>query len=250
MKIFFRSFIGLFVIVVLGVVILLFVAKTQLPDVVANNLSRKLQVPVQIGDIDFSPKAIEVQKLEIENPKGYRLPIAFAADTIAVRTPLTEYLRQNIVIEEINISNVYLGLEFQSATGTEGNWTVIIKNAEATAAQGAGKETKNKKTVLIRRIILTNIQTDLFYVSEGKRVKHLPVIDRIELYDIGSEGSSALDQIMNSALGEMLKGVFIKQNLKDLFNQLPGNNTLKNALSPFKGLLNALPLEEPMHIHV
>ncbi len=249
MKIFFRSFIGLVVIVVLGVVILLFVAKTQLPDMVASNLSRKLQVPVQVGDIDFSFNRIEVDKLEIENPKGYRLPIAFSADTITVKAPLTEYMRQHIEIEEINISNVYLGFEFESATSTDGNWTAIISHAQAAAEKGSAKEAKDKKTVLIRRIVLNNIQTDLFYRHNDGRVKHLPVIDRIELYDISSEGGSALDQIMNSALGEMLKGVFIKQNLKDLLDKVlqPGNNALKDALAPIKGLFNALPVEEPAH---
>jgi hypothetical protein len=246
MKVFFRSFIGLVIIVVLGIIIFMFVAKTQLPDVVAGNLSRKLQVPVQVGDIDLSFSGIEVQKLEIENPQGYRLPIAFAADTIAVKAPLAEYMRQHIEIEEISISNVYLGLEFESATSTNGNWTAIINYAKSAAEKDKSKDEKNKKTVLIRRIILNNIQTDLFYRLEGTRVKHLPVIDRIELTDISSERGSPLDQIMNSALGEMLKGVFIKQNLKNILDQVfePGNNTFQNALKPLKELFNALPEKE------
>ena len=246
MKVFIRSFVGLVVIVVLGLVILLFVAKTQLPDVVASNLARKLQVPVQIGDIDLSFRSIEISKLEIENPKAYQLPIAFGADIIMVKAPLTEYMHQHIVIDEITINNVYLGLEFESATSTDGNWTAIINRAKAAAEKDTDQDKKNNKTVLIRKIVLNNIQTDLIYRREGTRVKHLPVIDRIELNDISSEGGSALDQIMNSALGEMLKGVFIKQNLKNVLDQVfqPGNNTIQDVLKPLKGLFNALPQKE------
>ncbi len=244
MKMFVRSFIGLVVIGILGLIIVMFVAKIQLPDMVASNLSSKLKVPVQVGDIDLSFKVIEVQKLEIENPQGYKLPIAFAADTITVRAPLTEYLRDQVEIEEIEINNVYLGFEFESATSTQGNWTDIIKRAQERAEGMPAKAGEKKKSVLIRRIILNHIQTDLLYRHQGGKVKHLPVIQHIELVDISSEGGSALDQIMNSALGAMLKQVFIEQNLKDVFNQFfDPNNTLKNALKPLKGLFNALPKE-------
>lgn len=241
---FLKSFIGLVVIGVLGLIILMFVAKTQLPDMVANNLSGKLKTPVQIGSIDLSFKEIDVQKLEIENPQGYKLPIAFAADTIAVRAPLTNYIKTDVVIEEIEINNVYLGFEFESATSTDGNWTDIIKRAQEKAEGMPTLEGGKKKTVLIRRLILNHIQTDLLYRQQGGRVKHLPVINQIVLTDISSEGGSALDQIMNSALGSMLKQVFIQQNLKDVFNKFfDPNKTLKEALRPLKGLFNALPKE-------
>jgi len=244
MKMFFRSFIGLVVIGILGFVILVFVAKTQIPDMVASTFSNKLKVPVQVGDVSLSLKMIEVDKLEIENPQGYKLPIAFSANEILVHARLTEYLRKNVEIDEVEINNIYLGFEFESATSTEGNWTEIIKRTQAAAQGGSGKEETNKKSVLIRRIVLTNIQTDLFYRHQGGRVKHLPLIKRIELTNIGGEGDSVLDQIMNSALGGMLKQVFIEQNLKDIFNQIfQPNNTLQDVLKPLKGLFNALPKE-------
>jgi len=245
MKVLFRSLIGLGIILVLGIAIVLFVAKTQLPDVIASKLSSKLKVPVQIGNINLSFKSIGVQKLEIENPKPYQLPLAFSANTLTISAPLTIYLYDQIVIEEILIDNIYLGLEFESATGIEGNWSTIINNLQDTVREGASQDTKAKKTVLIRRILLTNIQTDLLYRKSGKKVKHLPVIPSIELTNISSEGSSAFDQIMDSALGEMLKQVFIKQNLKDLLNQfVKPNNALQQALKPFKGLFGLLSEQE------
>ena len=43
--------------------------------------------------------------------------------------PLNNYLKKNIVIDEIDLNNVYIGLEFEFTQGTEGNWTTIMANA-------------------------------------------------------------------------------------------------------------------------
>lgn len=244
MKTFVRSLSGLILIVVLAAIILLFLAWSRVPDIVAGNLSKKLQVLVEIGDIDLSLRGVEIEKLEIGNPRGFILPRALATDRIYVDAPLNRYFHDNIEIDEIDVDNLYLGLEFDSPTGTKGNWTAIMKNAQA--AQDASNQKKSKKTVLIRRLILTNIHTDLIYRNQGEKVRHLPVIKRIELKNISSEGGNAMDQIMNSALGEMLKQVFIEQNLKELFNKIlqPGGNPVQDTLKQFKGFFNVAPQEK------
>lgn len=241
MKTFVRSAIGLVVLVLIGALILLFIGWSRVPDIVANSLSKKLKVVVEIGDIDLSLRSIDVEKLEIGNPRGYSLPRAFAADRIAINAPLTRYMHNDIVIDEIDVDNIYLGLEFDSATSANGNWTTIMHNAKA--AQDSSS--KSKKTVLIHRLILNNIQTDLLYRNGNGKVKRLPVIKRMELTEISSEGGSLSDQLMNSALGEMIKQVFIKQNLQNLLDQVlspgQGNGPVDQAIKQFRGLFNTLP---------
>jgi uncharacterized protein involved in outer membrane biogenesis len=243
MKKFLRSVLGLVVISVLALIIIIFVGWSRIPDMVANHLSKTLNVLVEIADIELSLKRIGIDKLDINNPKGYSLPKAFSADRISIYAPLIRYLKNDIEIDEITVDNIYLGLEFDTPRGVAGNWTDIIHNANLkTKKEGSSP----KKTVFIHRIILTNIHTDLIYHSNGDKVRKLPVIKHIELKNISSEGGGAIDQILNSALGEMLKQVFIEQNLNDLFENVIKPNLQIPSIpgggaNPFKGLFNTTP---------
>lgn len=216
---------------------------------IASRLSKTLQVAVQIGDMDFSLNKIQIDNLEISNPRGYKLDHALTVQEIDIHAPLTGYLNKDIVIDEINLNNVYLGLEFASPKGATGNWTTIMGNAKN--AQDKSSPSTSDKTVLIKRLVLNNINADLLYQSDGK-IRHLPTLPQIVLVNISSKGGNVTDQLMNSALGEMLKEIFIKENLKDaldtIFKNIPGSNPIKDALQPLKGLFNTLDKEEEIWI--
>lgn len=101
------------------------------------------------------------------------------------------------------------------------------------------------KSVLIHRIILTNIDVDVVYRKEGGKVKRLPRIPRMELTELSSEGGFPTEQIANSVLGEMLKQVFIKENLKNMIQDIIDTpSPIQQYLAPFKGLFNAVPQEK------
>jgi hypothetical protein len=240
MKTFFKSIIGIVVICILGGVVFLFLAWSRVPDMVSSNLSKTLKVGVEIGDIHFGMNQLTVDKFVIDNPRGFTLPKAFGVDEIAIKAPVLNYLRDDIEINEITLDNVYIGLEFDSTKGTNGNWTVLMGNAQK--SQDANKATQ--KSVMIKRIVLNNINTDLLYHTDGK-VRHLPVIKQIVLTNVSSKGGNISDQLMNSALGQMIKEVFIQENLKDLMDQifqLPGTgNPVQDAIQQFKGFFNTTP---------
>ncbi len=245
MRIFFKSLAGLIILCILAAGIVFFVVKSRLPDMIANKLSKTLQVPVEIGDMNFSFNTIKIDNLEIGNPRGYKLEHAFTVQEIVVHAPLLGYMSNDIVIDEIDLNNVYIGLEFESPKGTSGNWTTIMTNTQS--AQDKSSQTASEKTVLIKRLVLNNINADLLYQSDGK-VRHLPTIPQIVLLNISSKGGDLMDQLMNSALGEMLKEIFLKENLKDImdqiFQQIPGGNPVQQVLKPFKGLFNSVDRKE------
>jgi uncharacterized protein involved in outer membrane biogenesis len=242
MRIFIKSILGIILIGILAAVICFFLAKSRLPDMIASRLSKTLQVPVEIGDMNFSMNSIKIENLEIGNPRGFKLEHAFTTQEIDINAPIMGYLKKDIVIDEITLSNVYIGLEFESPKGTNGNWTAIMTNAEA--AQEKSSKTSSDKTVLIKRLVLNNTNADLLYQSDGK-VRHLPTIPQIVLVNISSKGGDLTDQLMNSALGQMLKEIFIQENLKNLFDQLfQPQNVIKNALGPLKGLFNTVNKKE------
>ncbi|HEX2579551.1 MAG TPA: hypothetical protein VHK67_04020, partial [Rhabdochlamydiaceae bacterium] len=55
-----------------------------------------------------------------------------------------------------------------------------------------------------------------------------------------------------SALGQMLKEIFIRENLKEIFDkifqQIPGSDPVKGILKPLKGLFNAVDKKEECQI--
>jgi hypothetical protein len=233
------KFTTLIVIIILAIVVILFLGWSRVPDMLANTMSKKLQVAVEIEDIGLSLNSLKIDNFEIGNPKGSILSKAFSSELIEIDAPLTRYLDQNIVIEQVLIDKVYLGLEFENSRSTKGNWTTIMGNLKSSSAPAAKEKEGEKRTLLIKSLVLSNIDTDVVYRQEGGKIQHLPTINRIELKNISSEGGFPIDQLMNSILGQMLQQVFIKQNLKNMLEDILDRQQgpWKQLLEPFKNLL-------------
>lgn len=210
-----------------------FLLYSRLPDLLSDKLSKALKIAVQIEDVHLSFSEILLDHLEIANIPKSILPKAFSAEKISFDAPLTNYIKDAIVIDEISLDQVYLGLEFASPTNLQSNWSTIMAPLSTEKPSSA-----TKKTVLIKTLVLTNIQVDLVYKNKASAVKKLPLIDKIVLTNISTEKGLPMNQIMNSVLGQMLKSIFLKENLKDAVDGLlqEPESTLDKLLSPFKGL--------------
>lgn len=232
----------IFIILIIAIVFLVIMGKSRLPDMLANNLAKKLQVAVSIDSMQIQSSEIGVKKLEIANAKGYSLPKAFSAEEILVKTPYTEYFHNPIIVEEIEVNDIYLGLEFDSAKGSSGNWTKIMSNYK----KGAHLEESenNTRQIQIKKLILNNIQADLLFNKNGGKIKRLPTINQIILTNITTEkGGFPTDQLMSSILGQMLKEVFIQENLGNMIQGVFDQPTkaFKNVTKPLKGFFNTVP---------
>src|SRR5579871_2743371 len=172
MKVFFSTLAGLIVIIIVAAVIVGFIFWSRVPDMLANNLSKKMGVSVAIDSMGLGMGKIDLKKIEIGNPPNSILAKAFSCREIDVNAPFTRYLSKNIVIDEIDLQDVYLGFEFDSASGTNGNWTRIMNNIQSSMAAGQPKRKKGEpapkpeRTVLIHRIVLTNINVDVVYKKD------------------------------------------------------------------------------------
>lgn len=259
MKTFLSTVAGLIVVIILAAVIIGFIFWSRVPDMLANNLSKKMKVAVQIDSMGLGWGKVTVKGIQVGNPPNSILAKAFSCNELIVNAPFTNYLSKNIVINEIDLNDVYLGLEFDSASGTSGNWTTIMNNINSSTGAGGGAPVSKKgkkqqvqpapsesaRTVLIHRLVLNNIDVDLVYRKDGGKVKKLPRINQIVLTEISSEGGLPMDQIMSSVLGEMLKSIFIKENLKNMLQELMDQKSpIQQYLSPFKGLFNAVSKDE------
>jgi len=235
---------AIILVIIVAAIVLAIIGWSRVPDILANNLSKKLQVAVSIESMDLSLSSVDVNNLEIGNPRGYSLAKAFSAKEIQVHAPLREYLSDSITIDEIDVNDIYLGLEFDSAQSAQGNWSRIMSSYKN--ATESDDDPKNDTKILIKRLVFNNIQSDLLFRKNGGKVRRLPLIRQIVLTNVSTEGDFPMDQLMSSILGQMLREVFIQQNLN---NQLQGiikapGKAVDTITKPFKDLFNTAPKKE------
>ncbi len=214
---------------------------TRLPSLLSNHLSSALGVEVEVKRTQVGWKRITIEGIAISNPTKTIQGKALTIDQLSIAAPFFSYFKKNILIEQIDLKGIYIDLEFDSASTTSGNWTRIMQKAKSKTS------IPSSRTVLIKKLVLSEIDVDVFYKKEQSRVERLPTIAQIVLTNVSSEGGVPLDQIMNSVLGQMLKSVFVQQNLKNMLQGLLDSpeNSVNKLLRPFKGFFNTTPLQAP-----
>lgn len=233
MKAILSTLTGLIILVILVGVVIGYIFWFRLPDTIASHLSHSMRVPVSIEALNAHWNEIDILNIQVSNPPKSVLNRAFSCQTLKVQAPFTNYIKNRVIIDEISLDAVYLSLEFNSATTTSGNWTTLMSNLQSSTT--STPSTSSNRSLLIRKLVITNLDVDVVYRKEGSKVRHLPRIPRLELVNISSEGGMPMDQLMHSVLGEMLKEVFIKQNLNNMLQELiKPDGLLKDYIKPFK----------------
>ncbi len=224
---------GLFFLLLIG----LLVGWVILPGQFSTIMSKKTRVNISIRAIPLSLNPISINGLEIGNPKEYReLPAAFTAEKIRISAPITTYLEERIVIDEIALDDVYLGLQFESVNRIgQGNWPQIVDNLGKSNANEEQEISKSKKNphVLIKRLVIRNLQTEILYGHDKKEIGKLPLVREMVFTDISTDKGAPIGQIMNSVLGKMLVTITAKKQIEAFKNNfdLPKktNETLDKA---------------------
>jgi len=234
MKKIFTRLLQAIVLLAILLAIVLFIGWLKAPHMISKELSKALQVSVEIGSITPSFRQITIKHIEIANLPGNHLSKALSIETCCSRTPFLNYLKQHILIDQITLDDVYLGLEFDSPKSAKGNWTTLMDNLQSNVQTPS--KSKDIKTVQIKELVLTNIQVDVFYKSSRGRTKRLPVIPKIVLKNINTAEGFPIEQITKSVLGQMLQSIFVQENLKNMFEMLEPQNAFDTLLQPFKAI--------------
>lgn len=221
------------------IVILYFIALSRGPDILGNYLSKELGVTVSIESMKPGWKTFNVEMFEVANEPGYTLPKTFSAKTINLYAPITTFFQEPVNVEQIDVDGIYLGIEFDTTTSPTGNWTKLLSHYQSEAHLDA----KDGKKVLIKKLVFTNIQADLIFHSEEGKIQKLPVIPRIELANISTEGGFPIDQLTSSILGQLIKQAFMQYHIDNMLILVPGK-AAELFIKPFEGVFNAAPSEE------
>jgi hypothetical protein len=183
---------------------------TNRENILAHFLSRQLHVPVTIRSLEIGKTSAEISRLWIGNFPGSRNSTSFTSESLKLEAKLDEIFGNPVTIESIDLDNIFVEIEFYDAQGKESNWGRILEKK--------GEKKKNSKEYLIRTLVLSNLTVEVTQ-ADGK-VKRYPTIKRMEFHNIGSETGFPVDEIEKAIFDLMMKDLFKKLQLDQLFKNL------------------------------
>jgi hypothetical protein len=211
--------------------VFVFIGWNYLPYWVSSDLSRKMGVDVSISYINLGPRKIGIFNINIDNPSGYTLKQALDVKKLVSRAPITAYLKDNVVIDQIVLSNAYLGLEIKSPLDKTSNWTQIMDQLKNSLNQTGG----DSKNILIKSLIVENLNIDLVVKSTSNKVKRIKPIQRMEFKNISSQGAFPASQLTQIIMKEVLKEVLSPENFSNMLKQ-----TLENPVQGTQDIMNSI----------
>ncbi len=217
-----------------------FFAWNMVPSWVTSKLSKEAGVTVAIGDIGATWERISVRRFYMGNPPGRVLSKALTIQQSTIDAPLSRYLDDDIVIDQVVAKNIYIGVEFNSKGSNSGNWTTIMNNIKRNALTDNG----DKKTVLIKHLSLRNINIELAYTNERGKTKRLKPIGRIDLKNVSSEGGIPSSVIMDIVIQQMLDEIFSLENIQNMIRTFVPRDTGSETLDTIRGLFGEATVEK------
>lgn len=185
------------------------------PQLLESTLSQKLGVPVTIDAMRFHAKSFEISHLTIANPPDSQLARAFSAKKIRFEAPYWNYFKPHIIVNKVQIDDVYVGIEFYDKKNTYGNWTKIIARLDTqNTEKNHPPEAKKKRTALIRHLMINNISIDL--ILKGDKVRRLSPIPQLEFHDINSEEGLPMDEITELIIQKLMEQISILTGIANI----------------------------------
>lgn len=219
---------GIITLLVIALIVTAWIGWIAKAELAAHFISNHLRVPVSIQTLDLTQNQIDISSLWVGTPSRSKTSTSFSAETIEVDTELKQILDNPLIIDRIDIANIFVGLEYYENGST--NWTYMLGDTSSNADKKKGRD------YLIRTLILENLTVEVTQANGQK--KRYPTIDRMEFHNISSDTGFPIKEIEKAIFNLMMKDIMDKFNLFKPLNNLPGKNPLKYL----PGLFNTAPL--------
>lgn len=166
--------------------------------------SQKLRVPVRFNWVSIWPRETAFTHLRIENPKEFSSPTALKVDKTKVHYFFENVFKDPTIINEIEMDNVYLGVEFLVPGEEKNNWTIIARDIPRSTS---------RHSFIINRMVLTNLTIVISNVDAMGKVL-TRYVDRLEINQINSNRGFPTEKVIQEIFG----GVHLDDLIKDVFN--------------------------------
>jgi hypothetical protein len=217
-KIYFST-LGIVITSIIAFIIVIWVLKAP---IISSYLSHKLGVNVSMGSVRISTTEMKIKKFKINNPIGARSNTALSSQNIKVSYTWNDLRSDPGIIDDIELNNVFLGIELYNATGTQNNWSQILANVD-------DEQDKDAKETIVKHLVINNLAVSIRgkgFFSSWKKIKEIP---RLEFRNISSKDGFPTEELIEQIFDEANLGTYIKELIKQ------PTQVLDKIFSPFKG---------------
>lgn len=203
-------------------------------------LSKHFHFPVYVEQLEIKKNAIIINTFILQNPPGSEMRQALYIERIEINTTLKDLWRKPLSINNIELGNISLWIEFYNSAGTDNNWKrIIVEDKDPPDPKDL------QETYLIKRLALNHLQVYL-KKRHGVLVK-FPVIPHLEFHNISNQTGFPLDEIEKALMHVVLKSIFNTFGLGNLLKTLNPFELVPKLFPfsfPFGGKENPEPLKE------
>ena len=213
-------FMTLFLVIVLlvGGACISYVYRTQL---LSSILSKTLEVPTSIKEINFSAYGATIKGLHIQNPPGCTLKDALQVNTIDIKLMWKDALKtalgfgsKKIIVQSITIDSSQMAVEIFNLTASDTNWSRILNKLGTTSNEPSSVDLQ------INTLLLTNIKLQAKYHILGKADFSPAPISKIELHNIGGDKDVTTKQLVFIIIKILMEQAASQLNLKTLIPEM------------------------------
>lgn len=211
-----KKAIGILIILAIAILLTIWLGWTFRASLAAHFISNHLKVPATIQSLDLSKTKADLANLWIGTPPRSKTSTSFSAENIEVDAEMLHVLQNPLIIERIEISNIFVGLEYYKNGST--NWTYMLGGDSPNTGKSKGRD------YLIKTLVLKNLTVEVMQANGQK--KQYPTIARMEFHNISSETGIPIKEIEKAIFKLMIKDIMDKFDLLNPLN-IPGNTPLK-----------------------
>ncbi len=178
--------------------------------VFAHFISKKLHADVMIKQVKIGWDELEIRGLRIKNPKKSTLLYAFEGGSIKIQTPLINLWRDLVQIDLITIEDPTLSVEFYNSSGSDNNWSKLLRAFPAT---------EHGKTFIIDKLLITNLQIKAMRANQKEIL--LPPLPRLEFDNLGGKHPLTLAQLGRVIFQSILSNLTAAPYLGKILDNVP-----------------------------
>jgi uncharacterized protein involved in outer membrane biogenesis len=212
---------GIIVAVVIGVFLIIgMTIDGMVKSGIEDSGSALLKTEVEVDDIDISifGGSASMDGFNIYNPEGFSDNTAISLKGIEIELDIKSLFSETIIVKRIHVTNPEIFFEQKE---TRINLRELNNNLNAQS------EDESEKALIIEKFILEKGKITISSELEKERTVEAS-IDRIELNNIGKDGSSTVQQALKEILEPIIQNAISEAIKSGLLDKL--ENTVKDLI--------------------